>query len=236
MNVVHAAPLLNGGFEDDTSNGWTTGEGYRGGVPNSAISPAAFLPGGTLYAGPGTLSAGVGWYGRCGCWTRTRLDRIFRKLCVLGARDGQRWIRIGYQPDGVVLYRIEYFFAWKAVLENGGHTEEVSAEMIITLTDNTTNTLLISRGYDAGVSGGGVDTRFSEMNGIFYTPDWQIEQLSIDSALAGHDFALSLLAADCDPTGHFEYVYIDGFGEVSPPSDVPEPQRRRCSCSVPGAC
>jgi hypothetical protein len=59
---------------------------------------------------------------------------------------------------------------------------------------------------------------------MYYTPTWQIEQLSIDSALSGHTFTLSVLAADCQPTGHTGYVYLDGFGAVIPPTnDVPEP-------------
>jgi len=39
--------------------------------------------------------------------------------------------------------------------------------------------------------------------------------------VTGHDYSLTLLAADCQPTGHAGYVYLDGFGSVIPP--VPEP-------------
>ncbi|MBC7681997.1 MAG: PEP-CTERM sorting domain-containing protein [Ferruginibacter sp.] len=117
------------------------------------------------------------------------------------------------------------FFAWKAVLQNGGHSEDQSALMLITLHDDTANTDLISRIYNAGTGGGGVDSRFSSLSDYFYTPTWQIEQLPIDSALSGHTFTLSVLAADCQPTGHTGYVYLDGFGAVTPPptSNVPEP-------------
>jgi hypothetical protein len=59
--------------------------------------------------------------------------------------------------------------------------------------------------------------------GLYYTPTWQIEQLAIDSSLSGHDFTLSILAADCAPAGHTGYAYIDGFGAVIPPVSVPEP-------------
>jgi hypothetical protein len=62
------------------------------------------------------------------------------------------------------------------------------------------------------------------MNGdLFYTSAWQIEQLAIDSSLSGHDFTLSILAADCQPSAHTGYAYIDGFGAVIPPVKVPEP-------------
>jgi hypothetical protein len=68
-----------------------------------------------------------------------------------------------------------------------------------------------------------VDQRFTlSSDGFFYTP-WQIEQLTIDQSSLGHDFSLTLLAADCQPTGHAGYVYLDGFGAVAPITPVPEP-------------
>src|SRR5688572_18372947 len=48
-NVASALPFVNGGFEDGNTNGWVTGGGSRDSIPNSAISPADFLPGGSLY-------------------------------------------------------------------------------------------------------------------------------------------------------------------------------------------
>lgn len=95
--------------------------------------------------------------------------------------------------------------------------------MIITLRDDTTGTDVISRIYNAGAGagGGGVDTRFTAVRNLFYTSQWQIEQLVIDQALAGHDFTLSLLAADCLPSGHAGYVYLDGFGGVLPDPGAP---------------
>jgi hypothetical protein len=93
--------------------------------------------------------------------------------------------------------------------------------MLITLTDLTTNTELIRREYNAAAGGGGVDPRFQQLNGNFYTPDWQIEQISIDASLLGHDFLLSVLGSDCQPTAHWGYVYLDGFGGRIP--TVPEP-------------
>ena len=114
----------------------------------------------------------------------------------------------------------DIYFGWKAVLENGGHAEDESAVMILTVTDNTTGNLVLSRTYNAGDSGGGVDSRFLTEGEFFYTPAWQLERLSIDQSLSGHDFTLSLLAADCQPAGHAGYAYIDGFGSYVPP--VPE--------------
>ena len=112
------------------------------------------------------------------------------------------------------------FFAWKAVLE-GAHDADTSAVMIVQSRDDTTGRLIINRTYTATT--GGVDNRFSLQDDYFYTPNWQIEQLAIDVALSGHDFTVSLLAADCEPTGHLGYAYIDGFGGQIPGNDVPEP-------------
>lgn len=117
------------------------------------------------------------------------------------------------------------FFAWKAVLL-GAHGTTDAATMVISLMDLTTSTELIRREYNAASGGGGVDPRFTfdPSTSNFYTASWQIEQLAIDTSLTGHDFTLSVLGADCEPTGHWGYVYLDGFGNVIPPHDgVPEP-------------
>jgi hypothetical protein len=224
-NLACAAPLMNGGFETGTADGWITGGGDRSSVLNAGLSPASFLPGGSLYQGPSprssTVSAGT-------------LDPNLGTLLGSTVYSGKYSFRSEDTGSGgyasalsqkVLNYTdTDIFFAWKAVLQNGGHTDDESAEMIITLTDDTTGTLLISRIYNAGDGGGGVDTRFSESGDVFYTANWQIEQLSIDASLSGHDFTLSLLVADCEPTGHYGYMYIDGFGnQTPPPVDVPEP-------------
>ena len=223
-NFAHATPFVNGGFEDGNTNGWTTGGGYRGFVPNSSISPADFLPGGSRYdAGSarsainaaGTIDPNIGAALGSTVYSGNysyRTEDVFSGgyASVISQKV------LNYTDANI-------FFAWKAVLQNGGHAEDDSAEIIVSLHDDTTNTQLISRVYNAGDGGGGVDSRFSDLGGVFYTPDWQIEQLSIDALLSGHDFTLTFMAADCDPTGHFGYAYVDGFGAVIPPVNVPEP-------------
>ena len=86
--------------------------------------------------------------------------------------------------------------------------------------------MIVRRQFNAGASGVGVDTRFTNnSSGFFYTPQWQIEQLSLTPTQIGHTFTLSVLGADCEPTGHTGYVFLDGFGAVTPPvtNAVPEP-------------
>ncbi len=52
--LAGATSFQKGGFETGTADGWTTGEGDRTTVLNSAIGTADFLPGGSRYAGPAT--------------------------------------------------------------------------------------------------------------------------------------------------------------------------------------
>lgn len=222
-----AASFVNGSFETGTTSGWSVGSsGYRAGISNAAMSPGTFLPGGSQYnvdpAHSSVISAGS-------------LDPNIGAALGTTVYGGNFSYRVEDTISGGFASAISQtvtnytdsniFFAWKAVLQNGGHSEDQSALMLITLHDDTANTDLISRIYNAGAGGGGVDSRFTQLNDFFYTSDWQIEQLPISSALSGHTFTLSVLAADCQPTGHTGYVYLDGFGAVAPPpiGNVPEP-------------
>lgn len=218
---AHAADFINGGFENNSASGWSTGEGPRYGSLNSSLSPARLLPGGDLYQGPATRSqlisagtpdpiigAALGSTVYAGSYAYRAEDTV----------SGGNASAISQQVLGYTAGNI--FFTWKAVLENGGHPDDNSAALFITLRDDTTGTDLVSRFYNAGNGGGGVDSRFTAQDNFFYTPQWQLEQISIDPSRQGHDFTLSLLAADCQPAAHIGYAYLDGFGGVPP---VPEP-------------
>jgi hypothetical protein len=219
---AQAGPLVNGSFEDGTTNGWTTGGGYRGDVLNTGLTASDFLPGGSHYQGPSPRSAII---------TAGTVDPIIGAALGSTVYSGNYSYRAEDTTSGgyasVISQKVQnyteanIFFAWKAVLE-GAHDPSQSALMIIQLRDDTTGQLIVDRTYNGG---GGVDGRFSTMGNYFYTADWQIEQLAIDASLSGHDFTISLLAADCQPTGHLGYAYIDGFGDQiqPPPTGVPEP-------------
>ena len=221
--LAQAGNFANGGFESGTTSGWTTGGGYRGDSPNAAITPADFLAGGALNSDDG---------GRGAIIDKNYVDANVGALIGSTVLDGNYSYRAEdttYGGYGTVISQqvknytdTDIYFGWKVVLENGGHVEDESAVMMLTLTDNTTGQLVLSRTYNAGDGGGGVDSRFRTEGEYFYTPGWQLERLSIDQSLSGHDFTLSLLAADCQPTGHTGYAYIDGFGSYVPP--VPEPE------------
>ncbi|SEN80283.1 PEP-CTERM protein-sorting domain-containing protein [Duganella sp. CF517] len=221
--LAQADTFANGGFESGSTSGWTTGGGYRGGSLNSAITPGDFLAGGALNSDNG---------GRGAVIDKNYVDPNVGALIGSTVLDGSYSYRAEDTTNGgfgtVISQQVknytdsDIYFGWKAVLENGGHSQDESAVMVLTLTDNTTGQLVLSRTYNAGNGGGGVDSRFQTYGDYFYTSAWQLERLSIDQSLSGHDFTLSLLAADCQPTGHTGYAYIDGFGAYVPP--VPEPE------------
>ncbi len=223
---VMAAGFVNGGFEAGDMSGWAIGGGYRGGANYNPLDPANFLSGGAAYnAGiAGSHSAII---------SAGTVDPHVGALLGSTVYSGNYSLRVedttygGYASvasQTVTNYTdTDIFFAWKAVLE-GAHGVRDAASMVISLVDLTTSTELIRREYNASTSGGGGGSIFSQSGGDYYTPQWQIEQLTIGSALSGHDFMLSVLAADCQPTGHYGYIYLDGFGAVIPPGgNVPEP-------------
>ncbi|WP_426078650.1 FxDxF family PEP-CTERM protein [Janthinobacterium sp. PSPC3-1] len=220
-SAVHADSFDNGGFEGGNANGWVTGAGYRGNTLNASLSAEQFLPGGSLYAGPSTRSSVI---------SAGTIDPIIGANLGSTVYAGNYSYRVEDTRTGgygsVVSQSVknytdsDIFFTWKAVLENGGHADNESAALFITLRDDTTGIQLVNRLYNAGDGGGGVDARFDSLGNYFYTPLWQAEQLRIDANLAGHDFTLSVAAADCYFTGHTGYAYVDGFGGVAP---IPEP-------------
>ncbi|MHA6721866.1 PEPxxWA-CTERM sorting domain-containing protein [Sphingomonas sp. RS2018] len=216
---AYADGFVNGGFENGTASGWTQTGGSRTSTLNGNLNPASFTG-----SSRGAVIA------------NTYVDPILGSKIGSTVYSGGFGYRVEDTTSGgnasVISQRVNnytdanIFFAWKSVLE-GAHSASDSATMVITLRDLTTNTTLITRQYNAASGGSGVDPRFTydASTNYFYTANWQIENLAIDSTLQGHDFLLSVLAADCQPAGHTGYVYLDGFGAVTPPVSgaVPEP-------------
>ncbi|MCC7052415.1 MAG: PEP-CTERM sorting domain-containing protein [Gemmatimonadaceae bacterium] len=219
------AQFVNGNFESGTTDGWTTGGGYRGGITNAALDPNSFLPGGANYSPSIVHSAVVG----AGLMAHTdgKLQQVYSGSYSFRAEDLTNGGYASVISQRVTKYMSNsIFFAWAAVLE-GAHDESGAAVFKLILRNETTGVNLIDRTYSAATSGTGVDTRFAlSTDGYYYTKDWQIESLDV-SAYIGNDFSLILLAADCSPTGHSGTVYLDGFGAVTPPpvdpTVVPEP-------------
>jgi len=222
-----ADTFVNGGFESGTNAGWTQSGGQRGNLLNPDLN-AANLASGAQFSTPDG--------GRGTIVTTSSVDPNVGAAIGSLVQSGNYAYRIEDTTTGgyatVLTQQVnnytdsDIFFAWKSVLL-GAHGPTDAATMIISLTDLTTGIEAIHREYNAADGGSGVDSRFSLLNGNYYTPDWQIEDLQITAGLSGHNFLLSVLASDCQPTAHWGYVYLDGFGAVAPPpgpiGGIPEP-------------
>lgn len=215
------AQFVNGGFESGDLTGWTTGSGYRGGVNNSSLNPADYLPGGANYISGLNHSAVVA----SGTMAHTdgTLNQVYSGKYSFRAED----LTIGGYASAITQTVSNYqdpsiFFAWAATLE-GAHGPDEAATFKLVLVDDTTSTALVTRQYNAADTGSGVDSRFAlSSDNFYYTTNWQVESFDV-SAFKGDSFTLTLLAADCEPTGHEGTVYLDGFGAVTPPpTAVPE--------------
>lgn len=219
-----AAGFVNGAFETGDTTGWTASSSTgRWPVDNANLTPtfvkAQAINGGQHSAviAAGTVDTNVGAALGTTVYSGNYSYRV--EDTTYGGYASLIEQQVNNYTDANI------FFAWKSVLL-GAHGVDDAATMIIKLRDLTDGVDLITREYNAASGGGGVDPRFSQLGGNYYTPLWQIEQLAIDASLMGHDFLLSVIAADCQPTGHWGYVYLDGFGSVAPPpvdNGIPEP-------------
>jgi hypothetical protein len=217
--------FVNGDFETGNINGWTQHGGNRAGIDNTTLSPSA--PAVNSDAGRGQII------------TAGTVDPHVGAALGTTVYNGNYSYRVEDTTTGGFATYIQQtvnnytdpnvFFAWKAVML-GAHGVNDAATMIISLRDLTSGVELLRRQYNAADNGSGVDARFSLLNNNFYTPNWQIEQLAL-SGLAGFTLGdtlqLSVLASDCQPTAHYGYVYLDGFGaaipDPGPIGGVPEP-------------
>lgn len=217
-----ANAFVNGGFEAGTTTGWSVaGPTYRNSVNNAGLTPAYVIANQSGSAHSAIIAAGT-------------VDPRVGAALGPTVYSGNYSFRVEDTTSGGYASLIQQtvtnytdpnmYFAWKSVLL-GAHGPTSAATMKIVLRDETDSIDLITREYNAASGGGGVDARFSLSGSNYYTANWQIEQLDL-AALGkqGHDFTLSVLASDCSPTGHWGYVYLDGFGAVTPPTGgVPEP-------------
>jgi hypothetical protein len=215
-----ANSFVNGGFDDGTTNGWdVSNTAYRGNnTLNSALTPAYILANQTTTMHSALISAGT---------VDPRLGALLGSTVYSGGysmrvEDTSTGGYASVISQSVTNYTdSNIFFAWKGVML-GAHGLEDAATMKLVLRDDTTSTDVITRTYNA--AGIPDPLTWQQSGSIYYTANWQIEQLDVAAlGLTGHNFTLSVLASDCEPTAHYGYVYLDGFGNVTPPTGVPEP-------------
>lgn len=224
ISMMAAGPAFsgtftNGGFEDGNLNGWTQGGGYWGSNSGSVYVPytGGALPTAPQYAG-GTsnntiMSGGVD--------PITGQNTVYNGNYSVRVNDSNNNYSVSTLTQQVLNYTDnDIYFQWNAVLE-ASHGLADSDYFSLTLTDDTTSTVLLTRSYSSA-SAAGLFTQY----GRWYGSGWQLEHIDLAAlGVVGHDFTLSLLASDCPYGGHAGYVYLDGFAPViQPPGPtVPEP-------------
>jgi len=216
---AYANTFVNGGFEDGNLGGWTGGGGTWFGSPVAPVPPSTYVggtPTNTLMTGgtdPYTGATRV--YGGS---NSVRVNNDINNYSVSTISQSVT----GYSDNNI-------FFAWNAVLE-GSHGLTDSDYFSLTLRDTTDGVDLVSRAYSsAGAIGAGTTgVTWTNYSGVF-SAGWVVENIDLTTAgvggtsIVGHDFTLTLLASDCPYSGHWGYVYLDGFGSAPPVQGTPEP-------------
>lgn len=205
--------FLNGGFEDGNLGSWTIGGGYRGDDFNSSLTASRFLPGGSLFASSGTGAAsnqvtivtpGADPY-------VSALNRVFAGGYSVRVGDIFTGGYAGAITQSVSNYGATTMnFSWAAVLEPA-HSSNDAPLFRVSVTNTTTGTVVYNTDFAAF---GGAPTQGlfqTDSSGYVYAP-WQ--SVSINTVV-GNSYKIELLAADCEPTGHLGYAYLDGFGSVT---------------------
>jgi hypothetical protein len=201
--AVYANTFTNGGFEAGDLSGWTGGGGTWSGSPAFPVNPAVYN-GGT--PNNVVMNGGVD--------PITGASRVYGGTFSVRVNDSVNNYSVSTLRQSVANYTDnDIFFAWNAVLE-GSHGLTDSDYFSLTLRDDTAGSNLVSRSY----SSASATATFTRVGG-WYTSGWQVEHIDVAGLGAiGHDFTLTLLASDCPYGGHAGYVYLDGFGGVTPPT------------------
>lgn len=220
IGSANAASFVNGGFESGDFTGWQQGSGRNTsatGNPDGslALDPVSFMGSNNMWQGA-IVSAGND------PWTGQSMVKYGNYSARINNASNDRSVNVIQQSvnnyDGSSIN-----FAWAAVLESS-HGITNSDIFGLKITDLTTNSVLYNATYSSATAAG----IFHVAYGYIYWNDWTDVSLSVTQ---GHDYEVSLLAADCPYGGHWGYVYLDGFGTVqggpgdegSGGSSVPEP-------------
>ncbi len=193
---AQAANFVNGGFETGDTSSWSTGNGrWFGGMAN--LTPANY--------------SGDGGYGAI---TVTNTGDVDPYSDILTVRYGNHAVKVNNDNNNRSVNLIQQTvknydastinFSWAAVLEDS-HGADDSDNFTINLRDDTLGVDVKTISYNSFTNG----SLFSGT--YYYYTDWIDEIINVTQ---GHDYTLSLLAADCPYGGHFGYVYLDGFGSV----------------------
>ncbi|CAF0825261.1 unnamed protein product [Adineta ricciae] len=229
--------IENGGFENGSSVGWIVGGGNRSSVLSSQIQPEDYLPNGARYEESIALnSSSIVTQGEDPLVTSLLSRIVYAGNYAWRVGDmakGTRVAVISRQVDNY--YCSDMYFAWLAYLEVGDHPQNESSLIIIELKDISNNETLLSRRFDSAVNSTSDYKFISYRDNTIYTPSWQVEHVSINQSYHGHNFTLTVLAADCREQFHSSYVYIDSFGSVNPSTCSP-PCQNNGTCTIYHNC
>ena len=239
VGSAQAAGFVNGGFEDGTISGWTKDGGTIASGGSGSFSctqnvncNASVLLTAANYTGASTIHQNNDFTAthNAAAASVTVTNAGFDSNtgnALSTVRYGNHSVRVNdpvnnesvsLLQQSVTNYTASTInFSWAAVLfDSHGPTD--SDEFKIELHDDTTNTTVYAAAFNSTVSGG----IFHALGSVNWS-DWQDQAIAVT---AGHNFTLTLLAADCPYGGHQGYVYLDGFGSQAGgggDGSVPEP-------------
>ncbi len=229
--ALAADTFVNGGFETGSFSNWTKGYGTVSTSGNTRI----FTPTGTGSASAtkdlivtNTVS-GQTVINSKDANTLGNLCEVYNGTYAARVNNFDNGSHYNYITQQVTGYQNDrIYFAWAAVLldpTNTPHTVVQEPYFHITVTDNTTSTILYDISFDthfnipaAGFHDGLVVGNSDPNNsaGIWKYTDWNPVWLNVTT---GHDFTMTVLAADCTLGGHGGYAYVDAFNNTELPAN-----------------
>ena len=154
--VIAVSPALagftNGDFETGDASGWTVGAGYRASVNNPTLDSCHSCSRVAACTTPpmnhsAVVSSGIAPH------TDGNLNQVYSGSYSYRAEDTTYGGYASVITQSVTNYTDpDIFFAWAAVLE-GAHGTNDAATFKLTLHDDTDNTTLVSREYNAASTG-----------------------------------------------------------------------------------
>jgi hypothetical protein len=194
---AQAANFVNGGFETGDTSSWSTGNGYWTSANMADLTPANYSTDTGYGAITVTTTGGIDAY--------SGLSTVRYGNHAVKVNDDHNNVSVNLIQQTVKNYDASTInFSWAAVLESS-HGAGDSDNFTINLRDDTLGTNVKTISYNSATNGSLFSGSF-----YFYTK-WIDEVINVTQ---GHDYTLSLLAADCPYGGHWGYVYLDGFGSV----------------------
>lgn len=220
---THAnAVFVNGGFEDGTFNGWTLGGGNNPGLIGAQPFTFASIPAASLGPTPGP-SAIIGAitdprapqlvFPRVGSFTAKVNDEASgARVTTLTQSDTITAADID-PTDGLPHIR----FSFAPVLQDPGHTPSQQPYFYVVLRRVSDGSILFEQFSFAGEP---AVPYLNDGTGNWKYLPFQNIDITLAAGDVGQDVELMVVAADCSPTAHGGYVYVDGFGSavVPPPS------------------